>query len=93
MLDHPRLCHLTPREQDVLAEFLSWLRARFGDHIAHVWLFGSKARGEYRLALNRAYYAVFHLTPAVLANLDVMRHRHSGVESAFHEYLIKPGHI
>ena len=211
MLDHPRLRHLTPRERGVLAEFLSRLRERFGDHIAHVWFFGSKVRGdfdeesdvdllivardgsdmleevvgeiaytlslehgvllcehvvsvwrfaqmrarqeplyenivregvdlwtseivptrvaeeqalynlgtpedylrhrlershedlawarsalergEYRLALNRAYYAVFHLTSAVLANLDVIRHRHSGVESAFHEYLIKPGFI
>ncbi len=211
MLDHPRLRHLTPRERGVLAEFLSRLRERFGDHIAHVWFFGSKVRGdfdeesdvdllivardgsdvleevvgeiaytlslehgvllcehvvsvwrfaqmrarqeplyenivregvdlwtseivptrvaeeqalydlgtpedylrhrlershedlawarsalergEYRLALNRAYYAVFHLTSAVLANLDVVRHRHSGVESAFHEYLIKQGLI
>jgi len=212
MLDHFRLCHLTPHERDVLAEFLSRLREQFGNRIAHVWLFGSKVRGdfdkesdvdllivardgsdvpgeavgeiayglslehgvllcehvvsayrfaqmrarqeplyeniaregvdlwsasevvpvrvaeprvpydlgtpedylkhrlersrkdlawarsalgrgEYRLALNRAYYAVFHLASAVLARLDVLRHRHSGVESAFHEYLIKPGHI
>ena len=211
MRDHPRLRHLTPHEREVLCEFLSRLRERCGDHIAHVWLFGSKVRGdsdeesdvdllivardgddalrkvvgeiaydlslehgvllcehvvsawrfaqmrarqepiyknivregvdlwvsettptklaeerapydlgtpedylrhrlershedltwaqgalergEYRLALNRAYYAVFHLTSAVLANLDVLRHRHSAVESAFHEYLIKPGFI
>jgi uncharacterized protein (UPF0332 family)/predicted nucleotidyltransferase len=211
MRDHPRLRHLTPHERDVLAEFLSRLREQYGDRIAHVWLFGSKVRGdsdeesdvdllivardgddalqkvigeiayelslehgvllcehvistwrfaqmrarqepiyknivregvdlwasetaptkvaeeqapydlgtpedylrhrlershedltwargalergEYRLALNRAYYAVFHLTSAVLANLDVLRHRHSAVESAFHEYLIKPGFI
>ncbi len=211
MRDHPRLRHLTPHERDVLVEFLYRLQERCGDRIAHVWLFGSKVRGdfdeesdvdlmivardgddalekavgeiaydlslehgvllcehvvstwrfaqmharqeplykniagegidlwaletvptrvveerppynlgtpkdylrhrlershedlawargalergEYRLALNRAYYAVFHLTSAVLANLDVIRHRHSGVESAFHEYLIKPGFI
>ncbi len=211
MLDHLHLRHLAPHERDVLAEFLSRLREQFDDRIAHVWLFGSKARGdfdeesdvdllivgqdgddtlreavgeiayhlslergvllcehvvsswrfaqmrarqeplyrnviregvdlwaletiptriaeeqpsynlgtpedylrhrlershedlawargalergEHRLTLNRAYYAVFHLTATVLANLDVMRHRHSGVESAFHEYLIKPGLI
>jgi uncharacterized protein (UPF0332 family)/predicted nucleotidyltransferase len=210
-LGHPRLGHLTPHERDVLAEFLSQLREKFGDYIAHVWLFGSKVRGdfdeesdvdllivahdggealakavgeiayelslghsvllcehvvsawrfaqmrarqeplyrnvvrdgidlwasetvstrvaekqtaynlgtpgdylrhrlersredlvwargalergEHRLALNRAYYAVFHLASVVLANLDAVRHRHSGVESAFHEYLIKPGFI
>ena len=212
MLDHSRLRHLTPHERDVLAEFLSRLREQFSGSVAHVWLFGSKVRGdfdeesdvdllivardgtdtlreavgemayhlslehgvllcehvvssyrfaqmrarqeplyeniaregvdlwaasevvpvrvaephvpydlgtpedylrhrlersredlawargasergEYRLALNRAYYAVFHLASAVLARLDVLRHRHSGVESAFHEYLIKPGYI
>jgi uncharacterized protein (UPF0332 family)/predicted nucleotidyltransferase len=211
MRDHPRLQHLTPQEREVLCEFLSRLRERCSDRIAHVWLFGSKVRGdsdeesdmdllivardgddalrkvvgeiaydlslehgvllcehvvstwrfaqmhvrqeplyknivregvdlwasetvptrvvekqasydlgtpedylrhllershedlawargalergEYRLALNRAYYAVFHLTSVVLANLDVMRHRHSAVEAAFHEYLIKPGLI
>ncbi len=212
MLDHPRLRYLTPHERNTLAEFLSRLREQFSDRVAHVWLFGSKVRGdfdeesdvdllivaqdgddtlreavgevayhlslehgvllcehvvsfyrfaqmrareeplyknitregvdlwaaseavparvsegrapydlgtpedylrhrlershedlawaraalergEYRLALNRAYYAVFHLASAVLARLDVLRHRHSGVESAFHEYLIKPGHI
>jgi len=208
-LDHPRLRHLTSHERNVLTELLSQLRGQFSDHIAHAWLFGSKARGdsdeesdvdllivardgsdvlgeavseiaydlslehgvllcehvisayrfaqmrvrqeplcrnvvregvdlwasetvparvaekqasynlgtpedylrhrlershedltwargalergEYRLALNRAYYAVFHFTSAILANLDVVRHRHSGVESAFHQYLIKPG--
>ena len=212
MLDHPRLRYLTPHERDVLTEFLSRLRERFADHIAHVWLFGSKMRGdfdeesdvdllivardgsdalgavvgkiayalslehgillcehvisayrfaqmrarqeplyeniaregvdlwaasevvpvrvaeprvpydlgtledylrqrlershedlawargalergEYRLTLNRACYAVFHLASAVLARIDVLRHRHSGVESAFHEHLIKPGYI
>lgn len=218
MLDHFRLRHLTPHEQSVLTEFLSRLRAQCGDHIAHVWLFGSKARGDsdeesdvdllivardgsdvlgeavseiaydlslehgvllcehivsayrfaqmrarqefiyknivgegvdlwplvksprvaeerapyntgseeqqdygtyedylkerlsrayeditdahrsldvgsYRLALNRAYYAVFHVATATLALLGQERRRHSAVESAFHEYLIKPGFI
>ena len=42
MRDHPRLQHLTPHERDVLAEFLSRLRERCGDRIAHVWLFCSE---------------------------------------------------
>jgi hypothetical protein len=46
MRDHPRLRHLTPHEREVLAEFLSRLRERCGEHIAHVWLFDSKARGD-----------------------------------------------
>lgn len=212
--------YLTPHEQAVLAEFLSRLRERFGDRIAHVWLFGSKARGDsdeesdvdllivaregddalrkavggiayalslehgillcehvistwrfaqmrarqefiyrnvvgegidlwpliirppkiaekqasynagsekddenygtyedylkerlgrtyediadahraldgesYRLALNRAYYAIFHIATVALALLGQERRRHSAVESAFHEYLIKSGLI
>jgi hypothetical protein len=47
MRDHPRLRHLTPYEREVLAEFLSRLRERCSDRIAHVWLFGSKARGDF----------------------------------------------
>jgi predicted nucleotidyltransferase len=38
---------LTLHERDVLAEFLSRLRERCGDGIAHVWLFGSKIRGDF----------------------------------------------
>lgn len=47
MRDHPCLRHLTPHEREVLAEFLSRLRERCGDRIAHVWLFGSKVRGDF----------------------------------------------
>ena len=47
MREHPRLRHLTPHERDVLAEFLSRLQERCGDRIAHVWLFGSKVRGDF----------------------------------------------
>ena len=46
MRDHPRLQHLTPREREVLAGFISRLQERCGRRIAHVWLFGSKARGD-----------------------------------------------
>lgn len=218
MFDHPRLRNLSPRERTALAEFLSRLREQFGERIAHVWLFGSKARGDsdvesdvdllivardgddalreaigqiayalslehgvllcehvvgawrfaqmcarqeliyrnvvgegvdlwaltveplevaerrasydagrqdedygtyedylrerlsrayedladahrafdagsYRLALNRAYYTVFHFATAALALLGQERYKHSAVESAFHEYLIKQGFI
>jgi len=48
---------------------------------------------SYRLALNRAYYAAFHFVTAALALLGQERHKHSAVEAAFHEYLIKPGFI
>lgn len=57
------------------------------------WASEAVERGEYRLSLNRAYYAVFHLASAVLALLGDTRRKHSGVEAAFNELLVKPGHL
>ena len=33
-------------EREALAEYVQRLRERWADRIAHVWFFGSKARGE-----------------------------------------------
>jgi uncharacterized protein (UPF0332 family) len=44
-------------------------------------------------AVARAYYAVFHLTGAALLTIRVERSKHSGTESAFSEFFIKPGRI
>jgi uncharacterized protein (UPF0332 family) len=49
--------------------------------------------GLYRIACSRAYYAAFLITTAALLTLDVARTKHSGVEAAFHESLIKSGRI
>ena len=49
--------------------------------------------GRFRGAVNRAYYAVYHLATAVLLTLDIERSKHSGVQSAFGQYLVKPGLI
>jgi uncharacterized protein (UPF0332 family) len=46
-----------------------------------------------RAAVNRSYYAVFHMASAALLWLNVERARHSGVQSAFSEMLVKPGLI
>ena len=46
MRDDLRLRHLAPRERDALTGLISWLREKWSDGIAHVWLFGSKARGD-----------------------------------------------
>jgi uncharacterized protein (UPF0332 family) len=51
------------------------------------------AHGRFRAAVSRAYYAVFYMASAALFSQSVVRGKHSGVESAFSEYLIKPGHI
>lgn len=50
-------------------------------------------RGNYRLSINRAYYAVFHIVSAALNTVGQDRSKHSGVESAFHQYFIKPSLI
>ena len=49
--------------------------------------------GFLRAAVNRAYYGVFHITSAALLTLDIERSKHSGVQSAFNQYLVTPGHI
>ncbi len=51
------------------------------------------ALGRVRGAVNRAYYAIYHLATAVLLTQDIERSKHSGVQSAFGQYLIKPGLI
>lgn len=51
------------------------------------------AHGRLRAAISRAYYAVFYMASAALFTQSVVRGKHSGVESAFSEYLVKPGHI
>jgi len=47
---------------------------------------------RWRGAVNRAYYAVF-IASAALLWLDVERSKHSGVQAAFNKFLIKPGFI
>jgi uncharacterized protein (UPF0332 family) len=51
------------------------------------------ALGRLRGAVNRAYYAIYHLATAVLLTQDIERSKHSGVQSAFSHYLVKPGLI
>jgi uncharacterized protein (UPF0332 family)/predicted nucleotidyltransferase len=48
---------------------------------------------KFPAAVSRAYYAVFALTTAVLLTLDLVRAKHSGVESAFSEYFIREKRI
>jgi predicted nucleotidyltransferase len=40
------LSHLAPHEISALADFVQRLRLAWPDQIVHVWLFGSKARGD-----------------------------------------------
>jgi uncharacterized protein (UPF0332 family) len=51
------------------------------------------AHGHFRAAVSRAYYAVFYMASAALFSRSVQRAKHSGVESAFSQYLVKPGDI
>lgn len=45
----------------------------------------------WRGAVNRAYYAIFHITSAALLWHDIERAKHSGVQASFNEYFIKSG--
>lgn len=44
---------------------------------------------RYRAVVNRAYYALFSITTAVLLTKKLERSKHSGVEAAFNQYFIK----
>jgi len=49
--------------------------------------------GRYRAAVNRAYYAVFSITTALLLTKKIERSKHTGVESAFIQHFVKTGVI
>jgi uncharacterized protein (UPF0332 family) len=51
------------------------------------------AHSHWRAAVNRAYYTIFHTTSAALLWLDIQRSKHSGVQAALSEFLIKPGKL
>jgi len=51
------------------------------------------AHGRFRAAVSRAYYAIFYVTSAALFSQSVQRAKHSGVESAFSQFLVKSGQI
>jgi uncharacterized protein (UPF0332 family) len=51
------------------------------------------ATGAYRQAISRAYYAVFAIASATILTQGYSRKKHSGVESAFNQFFVKPGLI
>jgi uncharacterized protein (UPF0332 family) len=46
---------------------------------------------KYRLSPTRSYYAVFHIVSAALYVMGIERAKHSAVEAAFLQHLVKPG--
>jgi len=51
------------------------------------------AHGYLRAAVSRAYYAVFYMASAALFSQSVQRAKHSGIASAFSQFLVKSGYI
>lgn len=49
------------------------------------------AQKNYRLAVNRAYYAVFYVMKAFMATKGVDSSKHSGVISLFNQHFIRVG--
>ena len=50
-------------------------------------------QGFYRVAITRAYYAMFYAASALLASEGISRSKHSGVHAAFGERFVKGGLI
>jgi uncharacterized protein (UPF0332 family) len=48
---------------------------------------------HYRGAANRAYYTIFHAASAALLWLGIERSRHTGIQAAFSQFLVKSGAI
>lgn len=48
-------------------------------------------QGGYRQAISRAYYAIFAAASASLLTQGITRKKHSGIESAFNQYLAHKG--
>lgn len=48
---------------------------------------------RYRAAVNRAYYALFSITTALLLTQKIDRAKHAGVEAALNQHFIKTGII
>ncbi len=49
--------------------------------------------GFYGTAINRAYYAIFYATSALLLAHGLVRGKHTGVIAVFRERFVKPGLI
>jgi uncharacterized protein (UPF0332 family) len=47
--------------------------------------------GHLRVAVSRAYYAMFYAATAILGSRGLWRSKHQGLIAAFGEYLVKPG--
>ena len=49
--------------------------------------------GHTRVAVSRAYYAMFYATTALLGNIGVWRSKHQGIVASFGEHFVKQGLI
>ena len=49
------------------------------------------SRGDYSLAANRAYYAIFYVERAFLATIGKDSSKHSGILALFNEHFINSG--
>ena len=47
--------------------------------------------GDFDFAVSRAYYAMFHVTQAILLTKNLTASKHSGLLSLFSEQFVKPG--
>ena len=76
-----------PDRREIIARYID--RAHTALHAAQVNL----DNGLYETAVNRAYYAVFYASSALLLTRDISRSKHSGVLAAFRQQFVKTGEI
>jgi uncharacterized protein (UPF0332 family) len=66
-----------------------WTKARQSLNAAY----REMAAGDYALAVNRAYYALFYAVSALLLEEGHRFKKHSGVRAAFNRVFVKPGRL
>jgi uncharacterized protein len=80
---------MTPETPKVQAIRYWWTRSVDSLSAAHREL----AAGDYALAVNRAYYALFYAVSALLLEEGRKFTKHSGVRAAFNREIIKAGRL
>lgn len=94
--------YLTAPELETVANFLDQLDQQCGDRVDRVILFGSRARGDYEpesdidlliVTHSLAYQGARHAATAALYARNVIRTKHSDLEPALADFLVKPDYV
>jgi len=76
-----------PERRELVAQYIE--RAHIALRAAQINL----DNGFYETVVNRAYYAVFYASSALLLTQNISRSKHSGVLAAFRQHFVRTGEI